>query len=174
VLLVGCGSTPLPYPNSYPLTKASFLSRDKSFTGMIPQGWYAPSQDSIANAYDAWLVTDELSASMGIRELNLDPLTVKRVEKEGLELLANISITYQKEGGHTAEIESPPKEFEMRGRKFCGYEMIGGYERRRVIVYQVGLRYFECTAITLLPTVTPVDVKDFYTAQQAVLYSLTF
>jgi hypothetical protein len=133
-LAFSCAAS-LPYASDYPLTEQTFRSRDGSFSGKVPRGWFASSGDTVVPAVVAWLVRDDLSAAMGVRELNLDRLSGERVGKDGVQLLARISAGLHEGGAGTSTVVSGAREFELRGKKFCGYEIASGGKRSRVVVF---------------------------------------
>ncbi|MFI5252911.1 MAG: hypothetical protein ACHQQQ_10840 [Bacteroidota bacterium] len=173
-LLSSCSTTYLPYSYHYPLRREAFLSRDSSFAGLIPEGWFYSSEDTLAPSAIAWIVKDDFSATLSVQELHLDQLTKTRVDKEGLELLANISLSSQDESHSVLNDEHKPRKFKMRGREFCGYELTGQNLSKRVVVFSVNGRYYECIAMPVKGAPQHEEISNMFTAQQAFLYSLTF
>ncbi len=86
-LAAACASS-LPYSADYPLTDATLTSRDGVLTGRIPLGWFSSTEDSLAEALTAWLIKEDYSAILIVKEIRLDDLASRRVRKEGLRLLA--------------------------------------------------------------------------------------
>ena len=173
LLLVSCAAR-LPYSYDYPLTNQTFFSRDGSFYGLVPQGWFASTGDTLAPALAAWLVKEDFSASLTLRELQLDQLSSKRVEKEGLELLANISIELHRGDSPMTELVIPPKEYTMHDRKFCGYEVHNGDRQNRIVVFSARGKYYESEAIQLKGQWQWEDAMKLFMAQQAFLYSIVY
>jgi hypothetical protein len=173
VLLSSCAPHYLPYPSDYPMANETFQARENMCIGKIPQGWFYASEDTLAPSLLAWVVKEDYSASLTLKELRLDRLTEKRVEKEGLKLLANISMAYQNEGG-ADNIDVAPREFSLRGRDYCGYELQAGGERRRFVVFSAKGRYFECGAMPMKGAWTSDDLTKLFTAQQTFLIYLAF
>lgn len=151
-----------------------FLSRGNLFTGRVPQGWFSASDDSLAAGLSAWVVREDLSAALAVAELHIDHLAAQRVNKEGLELLASISMAFQTSGKKNVDIDLPPKNFSIRGKKYCGYEFSEGSTQKRVVVFSAAGRYFECVAAPTKGTFSPDDTRRLFTAQQAFVASLTF
>ena len=117
---------------------------------------------------------DDMSAAMGVREVNLDRLAALRVGKDGLELLAHISLGLRQSGPDSALVQAAPREFEMSGKKFCGYEVEAGGKRARIVVFPVGDRYYECEAKLMKGAGPSAEVVRIFTAQQTFLSSLKF
>ncbi len=173
LLFVSCASK-LPYSYDYPLTNETFFSRDGSFYGLVPQGWFASTGDSLAPALSAWLVKEDFSAVLTLRELQLDQLSSKRVEKEGLELLARISMAMHHSDSSMTEIVVLPKEYSMHDRRFCGYEVHNGDRQERIVVFSAGGKYYESEAIPLKGQWQQDDTMKLFTAQQALLFSIVY
>lgn len=172
LILSSCAGT-LPYSLNYPLTTETFHSRDGLFTGNVPQGWFFSSEDTLAPALLAWLVKEDLSAALAFEELHLDKLSAQRVDKEGLTLLAYMSLMFQQASSST-EVVVPPKEFKMRGKEFCGYEITSGGEHKRVVVFTARGKYYECRATPLKGSWTTDDLIQLFTAQQVLLSTISF
>ena len=172
-LLASCAAS-LPYATDYPLTKESFRSRDGVLKGQIPQGWVSASEDTLAPALMAWLIKEDFSATLAVEELRLDARSRRRVEEEGLKLLAHLSLSFPQRTLSQPKVLDPPKEFNMRGKQVCSYEVESGGERRRVVVFSAKGRFYECKAIAVKGKTSPQEVVRLYTAQQTLLSSLTF
>lgn len=173
LLLVSC-ATKLPYSFNYPLTEQTFFSRDGTFFGLVPQGWFASSVDTLAPALLVWLVKEDFSAVLTVRELHMDRLSTKRIQKDGLQLLANISMA-----AHEGESSKPPSghspaEYSMKGKTYCSYEVSENNVQKRIVVFSGKGKYFECEAIPIKGNWFPENVTELFTAQQAMLASLIF
>jgi len=96
----------------------------------------------------------------------------ERVSREGLHLLATISAAFRTDQslGPAAEV----REFEIRGRKYCGYEVGQGTDRQRVVVFSARGKYYECEARLVKGRRTAEDFLRVFSAQQSLLASLTF
>lgn len=173
VLFISCASS-LPYATDYPLSQQTLRSRDGIFTAKVPQGWYSSTGDTLLPAVVAWLIKDDLSAAMGVRQLNLDRQAGIRVEKEGLELLAHISAGLRQGGSDSPAVVVAPKEFETQQKKFCSYEIAAGGKRTRIVVFSARGRYYECEAIGMKGSGSSDETARMFTAQQTFLASLTF
>ena len=173
LLSISCAAS-LPYSMDYPLTEQTFRSRDGVFTCKVPQGWFTSSGDTIVPAVVAWLMKDDLSATMGVKEINLDRAAARRVEEDGLEFLATMSAALRQGDASAPSVVVAPKEFEMRGRKFCSYETGGNGKRTRVVVFSAKGRYYECQAEQVNGAGSANDLVKMFTAQQTFLASMTF
>ena len=171
LIIASCAAT-LPYATDYPLTKELFRSRDGILTGKVPQGWYSSSDDTLAPALILWLIREDFSAALTVREIKLDRLSVQHVEKEGLELLAQMSVGLHDENLPAKEIET--QEFKINEKKFCSYEVGSGVNRKRLIVFATKRKNYECEARPLKGIWTGTDLARLFTTQQTVLSSLNF
>jgi len=171
-LIAASCARPLQYMTDFPLSGSSFVSRDGSFSGGIPRGWFSSSDDTLAPSLVAWLIREDFSATITVREIKLDRLTVQRVGKEGMKLLAQISAGLQDESPPGSALE--PNEFELRGNKFCGYEFNSAKGRKRVVVFSAKGKYYESEAYSVKGTPPQEEFSRLFTAQQTVLSSLNF
>jgi len=156
------------------LNPEPFLSRGNFFTGRTPQGWFYASQDTLAEGLVAWVVRQDFGAALAVKELHLDPLTVKRVQKEGLNLLASASLSFQSIETKKLEVDLYPKEFTIKNRKYSAYEFSEGVVHKRVIVFSSGGKYFECLATPMKGVWTLEETTRLFSAQQAFVASLVF
>ncbi len=171
ILLASCASTS-PYAADYPLSREQFTSRDGILRGVVPQGWFSSSGDSLAPALMVWLLRDDFSAAVSVRELNVDRATASRIEDGGLKLLARISAGLHAGVPPGADID--PKEFDLGGKKFCGYEISGERARTRVVVFAARGRFFECEARPLTGGWSAEDLSRIFSVQQTVLSTLSY
>jgi len=170
-VIASCTSS-LQYSIDYPLTKELFHSRDGVFNGRIPQGWFCSSEDSLSPALRAWFIKEDYSASINIQELHLDRLAARRVEKEGLKLLAQLSLASRQDSA-TKTFTDSPKEFKIRGKEFCSYEVKGNGNRTRVVVFPAKGKFYECVAMALKGTSLSQEIARLFSTQQSLLSSLT-
>ncbi|MBI4548073.1 MAG: hypothetical protein HY707_08840 [Ignavibacteriae bacterium] len=173
LMMIACGAS-VPYRVDYPLTKKEFYSRDSIFSGRIPQGWFSSDDEELASAHVVWLIRDDFSATLAFKELKLDELSKKRVNDEGLILLARLSFSLQQSNPlfKTKEIEL--HEFEVNSKKFCGYEMNFTGALKRVIVFEAKGKFYECEARIVKGSPSLKELEHLYTVQQTLLTSLTF
>ena len=169
IVLVSCGAK-LPYPTDYPLTDEIFEFRDGMMKGKVPSGWFKSADDTLAPALSAWLLKEDLTATIVVKELMVDSMTAARIRSEGPELLAILSAGYQ---GLDAEKDiSNLIEYSSGGKKYCSYETGSDNNRRRVVVFNSAGRYYECEARILKGEWKTAEVRRLFSAQQAVLTSL--
>lgn len=152
-----------------PLT---FTVRGSTLHGSIPAGWFAPASDTLAPALVAWLVSDDYSSSISLREILLDATASRRVEKEGMKLLATLSLTFREDStaqGITAAISA----FTMNGVQYGRYESSAAGFPSQIIVFVHSGKYYECEAVQRRSGLTDTDMQELRRAQAAVLFSLT-
>jgi len=171
IILASCAAK-IPYNSNYPLTNEWFHSRDGKLGGKVPEGWFTSTEDTLAPALTVWLIKEDFSAVLTIKELKLDQLTIQQVKKEGLELLARLSSRFQTENipGQTIA----PQEFEVRGKKYCSYEIGAGSQRKRMVVFTSGGKYYECEARAMKGIWTATELTRLFITQQTVLSSLIY
>jgi hypothetical protein len=171
IILVSC-SAKLPYASNYPLTGEIFQSRDGMLKGKVPSGWFKSTDDSLAPALSVWLLKEDLSATVIVRELNVDSLTAMRIRSEGLKLLAILSAGYQ--GLNIEKDIFNLKDYSDGGKKYCSYEIGLENNRRRVVVFKAFNRFYECEARVLKGEWKTDDMRRLFSVQQTVLSSLTY
>jgi hypothetical protein len=159
-----------PYVSDYPLTPEIFRTRDGNLTGHVPQGWFCSTDDTLAPALAAWLIKDDFSAALSIRELKLDALTIKCVQEEGLPLLASIS--YGMNGDGSSIRDNQLQKFSYGTKQYAGYEIGSGTQTKRIIVFSAHGKYYECEIRVTSGTWTPQEMNRLFTIQQSVLASL--
>jgi hypothetical protein len=172
VILSSCAGS-LPYTTDYPLTNQVFHSRDGVFLGKIPQGWFSSIDDTLAPGLAAWLIRNDFFATLVVKELKLDRITIQQVEKEGLTLLARLSMGFREEIANGRD-DIQCKEFEIRGKKFCSFEFAEGGKRTRVVVFAIKGKFYECEAMAVKGQWTVADLAKLFTTQQTFLSSVSF
>ncbi len=170
-LFISCASKP-PYSANYPLTNQIFQSRDSMFSGRIPYGWFSSTNDTLARALVVWLLKEDFSAAITVRELILDRLSSKKVQKDGLETLAFISAGFRSLNSNHLEIK--PVTFKLNGKEFCSYELTTDTIYKRIVVFALKGKYYECESSPLNSQFSKAEIIRLFTIQQTVLSSITF
>lgn len=169
-ILASCAAS-LPYASDYPLTDRRVVFHDGSISGWIPQGWLVPQDDSLDTVLQAWLVTEDFSATMGVRELILDRLSSARVQSEGMQLLASLTIAMR---GDSTLKGIDVHEFELKGRRCAGYEITDMEgKRQRIVVFSAQEKFYECSILTAHRATTG-QLSHLFRAQQTFLSTLKF
>lgn len=167
--MFSCASRP-PVLITYPLLTETVQSEDGAFTGQVPRGWYSAGKDTIPPGVSAWLLRDDFSAALAVKEISLDRLSAQRVREQGLRFLAELSLGFRNSPTDRSK-KVQVSEFDLNNRKFCGYELRQeGKEWKSIIVFAVKGRYYECEALS--NNTAPDFVKTIFAAQQAFLSSL--
>ena len=169
VVIAACASS-LPYSSNFPLTESTLRSRDGVFTGRIPVGWFSSTEDSLGSSLTAWLTKEDYSATLAVKELKLDFLAARRVQKEGLELLAYLNALMEGTMQPTGEI----KQFQFAGRKYASYELSQGTNSSRVVVFIAKGRFYACTARTVKGSISLEETLNLFRAQQTFVTSLDY
>lgn len=170
-LFSSCAAS-LPYTTDYPLTDQRFHSRDRMFSGNIPRGWFSATDDSLGSAVNALLIREDYSAALTVKEIKLDRSSIEHIRKEGLKLLARLSLLFRHEDAPGAEPET--MEFELRGKHYCSYERMLKNATTRVVVFTAAGKYYECEMRSMKGQWPGEELKRMFTVQQTVLASLTY
>ncbi len=171
LLLAACAAR-VTYPADYPLLTSQFLFRNAPVHGRIPQGWFSSTEDTLTPALSAWLLAGDYSASISIRELQVDQRTRGELRDEGLELLARLSMAFRT--AERGETFSDPQTFTLNGKSYCSYEVPSPGKRARIVVFIAADRFFECEAAPSAPKATAADTERLFRIQQSVVSSLSF
>jgi hypothetical protein len=171
LVLWGCASK-LPYVSTFPLTEKYFHSRDGIFYGKIPTGWFSATDDTLGPSVSVWLLREDFSASITIRELKLNNFSRDQIEKGGLELLARLSAANYIEDGFPPQVE--PICFKLKAKEFCSYEISVEGELRRFVLYSAKGRFYECTTRQLKGEWQTTDTQKLFIVQQSILGSIGY
>ena len=171
LILASCAGSS-PYTSHYSLSTDFFHSHDGTLTGKIPQGWFVSTDDSIVSSLTVWLIREDFSATLLIKELSLDQRTEQQVRQNGLKLLAHVSAGLQTDHGTDTVID--PKEFDIDGKQFCSYETGSMMGRKRIVVFMARGKYYECEARAVKGNWTADDLNRMFSIQQSVLGSLSY
>jgi hypothetical protein len=172
LLVWGCRAH-LTYINDYPMSTATFVTRDGLIRGAVPEGWFISHEDTLVPTLTAWLVKNDFSASISLRELSVDPATARQIKNDGLDFLAKLSMKFHEAPAGRNVSSTQPNNFEMKGIKFCEYESGGPESRSRVIVFSASGRYFECEAQAAKSGWSEKDLNQLFRIQQSVIASLS-
>lgn len=165
---LSCASRP-PVVSTYPLLEERVWVADGTVAANIPRGWSSAANDTLPPGVAAWLVSDDHSGMIALRELILDRLTSQRVREEGIELVARLSLAFRADSVRASSTVRF-SEYLLRDMNVCGYELTSGGEWRSIIVVGVKGRYYECEASS---SSRPGGRRTISEAQQAFLSSLT-
>lgn len=140
------------------------------FTGRIPEGWFSSTEDSLASSLNAWLIREDYSATMSVKELILDKLSSERVRHDGLKLLSGLNAALE----HHEQTVRPPEEFRLNGHLYCGYEFRSDSTEGRAVVFMAQEKYYACTAQRLKGTPSREELENLFRAQQTLLTTLRY
>ncbi|HJW29753.1 MAG TPA: hypothetical protein VJ508_11005 [Saprospiraceae bacterium] len=154
------------------MTDVAVNSRDGVLRGRVPQGWFSATEDSLGSAVTLLLIHDIGGATLTVTPVILDNLALQHIQNHGLMLLARISASVRSREADVTVTES--QEFEIRGKKFCGYETTGGVMSSRVVVFSRGGKYYECEVRGGANDKGRENLTRLFTAQQSFLASLAF
>ena len=154
------------------MTDVAVSSRDGVLHGKIPQGWFSATEDSLGSAVTILLINDTGGATLTVTSVILDSLALQHIQSHGLVLLARISASARLREADVTVAES--QEFEIRGKKFCGYETTKGVMSSRVVVFSREGKYYECEVRGGANDKGRENLIRLFTAQQSFLASLAF
>lgn len=173
LLFASCKTTAPPYASNYPLSPERFISRDGVLQGRVPEGWFSSMDDTLAPALVVWLVKEDYSAVMAIRKISADNRTKHQIEKEGLNLLAQISFSFEKEHSKDVIYRATPTDFSLNGNKFSSYEITDGELTKRVVVFERKGNFYACEAFPTKGTWSQTELSALFVIQQTVLSSFS-
>jgi hypothetical protein len=171
-LVVASCAASLPYNTNSPMTDVGVNSRDGVLRGKVPQGWFSATEDSLGSAVTLLLIHEISGATLTVTTVILDNLALQHIQSHGLTLLARISAAARSQEVDVTVTESV--EFELRGKKFCSYEITKGTMSSRVVVFSVEGRYYECEVRGGVNDAGRENLTRLFAAQQSFLASLAF
>ena len=171
MLLGSCAST-LQYALDYPLTDQTISSSDSSLTARVPLGWFAATERNSSSPLQFFLIRDDFSAALSLRELQLDARSAEALDDDGAEFLAQLSLAFHRNDSTKPIIIAHPKEFNIGERELSAYETKSNTTNRRFVVFAMGKRFFECEATTLKRSSLPDHLVQLFKSQQALVSSL--
>ncbi len=163
------------YSYDYPLSSELIISKDSTLSAFLPKGWFPPNDNYQNPNYIFWLVKEDYNCAIILEKIYLDSVTSSKVQNQGLELIANISLELKKVSSKDFELSRTPVIFKMGEEHYCAYEYYPDWTSRkiRVIVFKLNGDYYECSAIPLSGVWYEKDLKELYSAAQTFVYSLT-
>ena len=163
------GSLTSLYSCDYPLTDETAKTDRIPIKVKVPAGWTC-IEDNECGCIDLWLVNADYSASLKFFALNFDSLTMLSVNKGGIKSAAGISKSFKKaKYGKELKEFSNEELFEINGRKFVAYQYPDESKRIiRVVVFNSGGRYYECTAVEIKTASPPM----LFNIQNSILTSI--
>lgn len=161
----------ITYHTTALLSGERFTGRDGSLHGSIPKGWFSSTEDTLAPLLLVWLLNEDYSASISIKELQLNEIAARRVRDAGLAMLARLSYAGRRSATTTDGLQLT--EFELGSRRLCAYETTSPEGRARVVVFAIGGRYFESEATPTKGLWTEDALRKIFTDQQTILSSLS-
>jgi hypothetical protein len=173
LILAACASVPY-YSFDYPLTTEVVISTDKTIQSRIPLGWFVSKDTSLTPQFLFWLIKEDYSSTIVLQEIKVDHFTEQRIKKEGLKLFAEISQAFKNESVDKFSLTMPIEIFTINSKNYCGYEYYSNDRsgRVRVILMQIGNKYFEVEAIPLAGIWYEKDLKALYNALHAFVNAL--
>lgn len=173
VLFFSCASVPF-YTSDHPLSTEVVKSTDGTIQSRIPLGWFASNDPSLAPQYLFWLIKDDYSGTITLQEIKVDGATEQRIKKEGLKLLAEISMAFKKESTDRFLLTKPVELFTINTNSYSGFDYYSNstISRTRVVVFKMGSRYFEATAMPLTGVWYEKDLRGLLNALHTFLNSI--
>jgi hypothetical protein len=170
----------LPYDIPYPLTAEVAATPDSSLSLTVPKGWFIANDEKSPAHLLIWLINDDYTATMAVTELKTNSNVRKKIQEEGLEVLAAISLELKKAKAQVTDsvtVAAKPQTFVIGQRKFCAYEYStdGKKTINRVVVFDTGKRYFE---LSMVPVPSDraerkgMKLEELFATQQTVVKTL--
>jgi len=174
VSLLAGGCAAPRYETPQPLTAETVKSLDGNISANVPEGWFAATDSVVAPQLLLWFVRDDYAATMGLREINVEPDERKRIEEDGIKAVAEVSLALKRlHSPDGFRIVAEPETFKRRGEKYASYEYApNGKDLVRVIVFAGKGRYYEFSTLPLSERGMPEDTSRLFSTQQSVFVSM--
>lgn len=162
------------YSYEYPLSSELIVSKDSSLIAFLPKGWFPPNDNCQSPSYIFWLIKDDYNCAIVLEKIILDSATSLKVKKDGLSLIANISLELKKVSSRDFELSRKPEIFKMDEKDYCAFEYYSDWTSKkiRVIIFELNGDYYECSAIPLSGVWFEKDLMELYSAAQAFVVSI--
>jgi hypothetical protein len=176
VVTISCA--PAPYRPEVALTNNFFQSTDGLLRGRIPSGWLSLSETELPPHLAGCLFREDYSAVLTFEGIEVDSSTKVAIEREGLLLLANISLSLKLSEESSVVVVKQPEAFTLEGKHFARYAYDVKGEQVNVVLFRVKNRYVESTATLRAQTLEnpaadpPSSYENVVNTQQAVILSV--
>lgn len=110
---------------------------------IIPEGWLDITSQSAISSILLWIVNEDNSASMVLKEFQADDSTRKMLLKEDVCFVANISLRLKMADDSVQRRITRAPETVAKGHNSCTYVFEEKGLLHRVIVYKKNEKYFE-------------------------------
>ncbi len=163
------------YVASAELTQDYIASRDGTLRVLRPDGWQKTSDPENAPSILLWLVREDYSASLSFTPMQMDPALYTTLKKERIDAVARVSLSLKERYAEdSVSVVQPVELFKVGDRISAAYEYRVGAAQPviRVVVFDTGSRFMECTLYPASVEVTPAENRRLFEVQQTVLASL--
>lgn len=147
LLTMACASTPRLF--EFHFTQESFSSSDGKLRYKLPLGWINATPDAPSADNLIWAVRSDYAAMLVVREVTIDDITRRGINKEGLGRLGELMLALaSSENG--VRIVKQPSGSVVGGIPACTYEYTAGHpgSRVHVVLVDTGSRVYEVSART--------------------------
>ena len=168
--LPGCSSfSSLP---DVPLQSSYSFSRQGLLHYRVPVGWFDASRDSQFVSAEIWLVRNDYAATITVAELVIDEEARRGIDREGLQRLAQLSLSLFLSNGSAVTL-NPPEPVSLGGPASYAYTAMKPEtgDTVRVVLLDTGRRVYEATALVRGRSASGVSSEAF-SAQRSFLKSL--
>jgi hypothetical protein len=163
------------YVASAELTQDYIASQDGTLRVLRPDGWQKTSDPENAPSIVLWLVREDYSASLSFTPMQMDPALYTTLKKERIDAVARVSLSLKERNAEdSVTVVQPVELFKVGDRISAAYEYRVGAAQPvvRVVVFDTGSRFMECTLYPATVEVTPAENRRLFEVQQTVLASL--
>ncbi|MDT8322904.1 MAG: hypothetical protein RRA94_02245 [Bacteroidota bacterium] len=163
------------YVASAELTQDYIASQDGTLRVLRPDGWQKTSDPKNAPSIVLWLVREDYSASLSFTPMQMDPALYQTLTKEGIAAVARVSLSLKERNAEdSVTVVQAVELFKVGDRVSAAYEYRVGAAQPviRVVVFDTGSRFMECTLYPATVSVTPAENRRLFEVQQTVLASL--
>lgn len=157
----------------FQLTQEKAESRDRDFYVFVPPNWF-PTKDVNYDGNEIWLVSDNYSAVIVVKKINILSSLTSKDKNDKLLSLAKLSATlHKRKNENSFQINQLPKIFQNGKLIYSSYEYgFGENQIARVVLTQIDDEYFECIAYTTSKGTSRISLIELYSIQESVVASL--
>ncbi len=162
------------YSIHYPLSETNYTSSDNYLNAGIPVGWTLSNENQSNPNLLFYILRNDYKSIIYLKEIKPDRITENRILQNDIELLAVLSIAYKKEIAKKFLIYQDVHTFKVNAKKYSCFEYYenSALSRSRTIVFQIGNRFYECTATPLDGVWSEKDLSQLFSAMQSFIVSV--
>lgn len=167
--LSSCGSSSR-YADTLPLSSERFLLPGTEIVGMVPAGWSLAAPEGAAAGGPSVTLSEGDTFRIAFRPITLDAPAEEFFRRRGLKELAAMVRTLHDTAAGTRS--DGIERFRSGATECAAFETGAGEDRKRVVVFTAGGKWFECEGWATSPLRAGASRARLFSAQQSAIRSM--